>query len=304
MKIKQIVALTAGVILLCASMLAGCSSQPAAPANEPAPQSTPASEEKGTVHLVYVQWACAEAETHIAEAVLNDMGYDVEKDVVDAGVMWAAVAGGDADAFTTAWLPYTHESYWDEYKDQVEDVSTIYEGAKLGLVVPSYVTIDSIAEMKDHKDEFGGQIVGIDPGAGIMKHTAEDTMPAYGLDDWKLVESSGAAMAAELGSAIDKDEWVAVTGWAPHWKFFKYDLKFLEDPEATYGGSEEIHVIARQGFSQDMPEVADMFSNMYLTDAQLGEVMYNINVEDVAPEDAARNWVDANENIIMSWVTQ
>ena len=137
-----------------------------------------------------------------------------------------------------------------------------------------------------------------------MKHTAEDTMPAYGLEDWKLVESSGAAMAAELGSAIDKEEWIAVTGWAPHWKFFKYDLKFLDDPEGTYGGSEEIRIIARKGFTQDMPEVAQMFGNMRLTDAQLGEVMYNINVEEIEPSEAGRKWVDENGSVVQSWITQ
>lgn len=277
------------VLILATVLISGCTTDGA-------------SGDKGTVNLIYVQWACAEAETHIAEAVLEDMGYSVEKEVVNAGVMWTAVADGSADAFVTAWLPYTHESYMAEYKDDVVDLGSIYEGAKLGLVVPTYVTIDSIAEMKDHEDEFAGRIVGIDPGAGIMKHTAEDTMPAYGLSDWELVESSGPAMAAELGSAIDGNEWIAVTGWAPHWKFFKYDLKFLEDPENTYGGSEEIHVIARQGFKEDMPEAAQMLTNFHLTDAQLGEVMYNINVESMEPTEAARQWVDANQDVVNQWI--
>ena len=294
MKLRNIIVPLALVAVFMASLLTGCTGD----------TGTADTEAKGTVHLIYVQWACAEAETYIAEAVLNDMGYDVEKDVVEAGVMWAAVASGDADVFTTAWLPYTHESYWAEYESQVEDLGAIYEGAKIGLVVPSYVDIGSIADMKDHAEKFDSRIVGIDPGAGIMKHTAEDTIPAYGLDEWTLVESSGAAMAAELGSAIDNEEWIAVTGWAPHWKFFKYDLKFLEDPEDTYGGSEEIRVIARQGFSEDMPDVASMFNNMYFTDAQLGEVMYNINVEEMEPSEAARKWVDENQNVVVTWLAE
>ena len=277
------------VVMLSAGVLAGCGES-----GEPA--------DKGTVELVYVQWACAEAETHIAEAVLGDMGYNVEKSAVEAGIMWTAVANGDADAFTTAWLPYTHESYWEEYQNDVEDLGSIFDGAKLGLVVPSYVTIDSIAEMADYADEFDNRIVGIDPSAGIMQHTAEDTMPAYGLNDWNLVESSGPAMTVELGRAIENGEWIAVTGWAPHWKFFKWDLKILDDPELTYGGNEEIHVIARKGFSEDMPEAAEMLSNFYLTAEQLGEVMYNINVEGVDPEEAARTWVDANQDVVNEWI--
>jgi glycine betaine/proline transport system substrate-binding protein len=290
-KRKLLITILASLMVLSIGLTAGCST----PA-EPNP------DEKGTIEFTYCQWACAEAETHIAEAVLEDMGYDVEKSVVEAGIMWTSVANGDSDVFTTAWLPYTHESYWAKYQNDVEDLGSIFEEAVLAIVVPSYVTIDSLAEMKDYEEEFDGRIVGIDPGAGIMQHTAEDTMPAYGLEDWTLVESSGAAMTAELGSAIDKGEWIAVTGWAPHWKFFKWDLKMLEDPELTLGEQEEIRVIARKGFSEDFPEAAQMLRNFHITAEQLGEVMYMINVEDIDPEEAARTWVDANQDVVSQWI--
>ena len=40
-----------------------------------------------------------------------------------------------------------------------------------GLVIPDYVTINSIEELNAEKERFSGQIVGIDAGAGIMKAT-------------------------------------------------------------------------------------------------------------------------------------
>ena len=272
------------MVVMIAGMASGCAS------------------ETKTIKLVYVQWSCAEAETHLAEVMLTDMGYEVEKSVVQAGVMWSAVASGDADAFTTAWLPYTHASYWDEYGDDVVQLGVLYEGAKIGLVVPDYVTIDSIAEMKDYADEFQGRIVGIDSGAGIMKATLEQTMPAYGLDDWDLVESSEAAMMAELERAINANEWIAVTGWAPHWKFFSYDLKFLDDPDETYGGSEQIIIIGRDGFEEDFPDAAEFFANFKLTSAQLGEVMYMINVDGLTPAEAAQQWIDDNPSVVDTWL--
>ena len=42
---------------------------------------------------------------------------------------------------------------------------TVYEHAKLGLVVPEYVTIRSIEDLNAHKDQFKGEIIGIDAGA-------------------------------------------------------------------------------------------------------------------------------------------
>lgn len=255
-----------------------------------------------TVELVYVQWACAESQTHVMEVVLEDMGYDVKKTVVAAAIMWTAVAEGDADAFVCGWLPYTHEAYWGKYKDDVVNLGPCYEEARIGLVVPSYVSINSIQKLKDHKKEFDGRIIGIEPGAGIMRHTKDDAMPLYGLEDWELVSSSDPAMVAQLDRSISRNKWVVVTGWTPHWKFFKYDLKFLDDPQGAYGGNEHIDVIIRKGLSCDMPEVANVLENFYLTEGQLGEVMYMVNVEGMKPEEAARKWVDENQDVVDGWM--
>ncbi|HAS28250.1 MAG TPA: glycine/betaine ABC transporter [Dehalococcoidia bacterium] len=255
-----------------------------------------------TIKIPYVQWACAEAESHMAQYLLEEMGYEVELSTVQAGVMWTSVATGDADVFTTAWLPYTHASYWEEYGDDVEKLGVLFDQAVLALVVPSYVTIDSIAEMKDHKAEFQGRIVGIDPGAGIMEATRNTLMPAYDLDDWNLMESSEAGMISELERAINRGEWIAVTGWAPHWKFFAYDLKILEDPELSYGGMEEIVIIGRDGFTEDFPDAAEFFSKWTITADQLGEVMYMINIDKMDPAEAASTWIEDNRDIVNTWL--
>nr|WP_006524416.1 glycine betaine ABC transporter substrate-binding protein [Desulfoscipio gibsoniae] len=63
---------------------------------------------------------------------------------------------------------------------------------KCGWVVPDYVDINSIEDMKDPKvrDKFDGKIYGIEPGAGIMQ-TSQHAIKDYGLNGYKLVESSG-----------------------------------------------------------------------------------------------------------------
>lgn len=62
-------------------------------------------------------------------------------------------------------------------------------------------------------------------------------------------------MTAELANAIRKLDWIVVTGWVPHWKFARYRLKFLDDPEKVYGGEETIHTLVREGLKEDMPEI-------------------------------------------------
>ncbi len=64
------------------------------------------------------------------------------------------------------------------------------------------------------------QIIGIDPGSGLMKAAAK-AIRDYGLDGWTLVEGSGTAMTAALDKAYSAKQPIIVTGWTPHWMFIK-----------------------------------------------------------------------------------
>ncbi|WEG12061.1 glycine betaine ABC transporter substrate-binding protein [Pullulanibacillus sp. KACC 23026] len=102
----------------------------------------------GTIKLAYVAWDSAIASNNVVKTVLEDEGYKVELQQLQAGAMWAAVAKGSADAMLCAWLPTTHASYMKQFKNQVTDLATNLKGTKLGLVVPDYVNIDSIEDLK------------------------------------------------------------------------------------------------------------------------------------------------------------
>lgn len=80
--------------------------------------------------------------------VFEDLGYEVTITPVDIAIMWQSVATGEADATLGGWLPTTHGDLYNEYKDQLVDLGANLEGAKLGLVVPSYVEADSIEDLK------------------------------------------------------------------------------------------------------------------------------------------------------------
>src|SRR5690606_26835830 len=121
-----------------------------------------------TIELGYVLWDSEIASTHVVAAVLMDeLGYDVNLTSVDAGPMWTGGAQGDFDAIVAARLPATHEAYWAEYGDQLVALGPNLEGADIGWAVPAYVDVDSITELNDNADLFGGEVIGIDPGAGL-----------------------------------------------------------------------------------------------------------------------------------------
>jgi glycine betaine/proline transport system substrate-binding protein len=151
----------------------------------------------------------------------------------------------------------------------------------------------SVGESVDYK------ITGIDPGAGIMEAT-DRAITDYELDKWDVTTGSGAAMTAALKKAYDAEEPIIVTGWTPHWKFAKFDLKYLDDPKGSYGGEEQIRTIGRIGLAEDLPEAHQILSNFKWSEEDMGEVMIAIQ-EGEKEEVAAQNWIDANAEKVAEW---
>lgn len=255
------------------------------------------SDNKGTVNLAYVEWDTEVASTHVVAEVLKEMGYEVKTTPLDNAIMWESVAKGEVDGMVAAWLPSTHQAQYEQYKDQVENLGPNLEGAKLGIAVPSYMAVDSIADLSD---EAGKTITGIEPGAGVVA-AAENTVATYdNLSDWNVATSSSGAMTVALGQAIKNKEDIVITGWSPHWMFAKYDLKYLDDPEGTMGEAESINTMVRQGLTDDLPEVYEVLDKFNWTQEDMEEVMLAIN-DGTSAEDAAKDWVTKHPEEVAAW---
>ncbi|WP_182346791.1 glycine betaine ABC transporter substrate-binding protein [Tomitella gaofuii] len=259
-------------------------------------------DEAHTVEIGYIDWAEDTALTALFDQQLSDSGYQVETTRFDdVGALFAAMADGKIDMFLDTWLPLTHQKYWDEYGDRLEDLGVWYDNANLELAVPSYVTdVNSIADLKDHAGEFGGVITGIEAGAGIMDRTEHHVIPDYGLGGvMRVEESSAEQMAADLGAAIAERRPIVVTLWHPHWAYSRYDLKDLKDPKGSLGSTENLHITARAGFSDDHPNLATVASGFTIDDERLQSLEAAINAAGADGEDAAvRQWRADNADYI------
>lgn len=276
----------AGAVLLTALLTVACG---------------PKTDEK-KIDIAYVNWSEGIAMTNLAKVIFEEQGYRVNLLNADLAPVFASLSQKKADVFLDAWLPVTMADYITQYGDKLETLGTVYDNARIGLVVPEYVTINSIEELNQVRARFKGEIVGIDAGAGIMKAT-DKAIPDYGLD-YKLLTSSGPAMTASLKKAIDKKEWVVVTGWTPHWMFDRFDLKILADPKGIYGGAEKIQVLAWKGFSEKDPFAARLLNNMHLTDAQISSLMAALEEPGINETDAARKWLETNRDVVSNWLPQ
>lgn len=263
-----------------------------------------ASADKSITLGIIPSWTDGLSTAYLWKGILEDKGYEVTiKDLADAAPLYAGLAKGDVDVYPSAWPEVTHKSYMEQYQDDIEDLGAYYDNAKLTFAVPTYSDIESIADLPEHAGELGGKIIGIEPGAGLTEVTKTSVMPTYGLeDDFTLVESSTNAMLAQLKKATDAKDPIVVTLWRPFWANNSFPVKDLEDPEGALGEAEGLHELARGGFSDDHPEVAEMMSRLKLDDEQYGtleDLVVNKFGAGKEPQ-AIEEWLADNQDVLDS----
>ena len=256
-----------------------------------------------TIKIVYVDWDCAIASSNLVKAVLEDkFGYRVELLPVSQETMWARIASGEADAMVAAWLPDTHAEMYAKVKSRVDVLGKLVDGARLGLAVPDYVPLRSIDELDANADRFNGRIVGIDPGAGLMRLAAK-ALKDYEISQLQLVPGSGASMAASLDEAMRKQEWIVVTAWSPHWMFSRWPMHYLDDPLGSLGKEEGIFKVGRIDLKKDHPDAWAFLSRFRFEDApQLQRLMDWNQQKGSDPVQNAHRFMKENPRLVDSWL--
>lgn len=280
-------------MVLAVSALAGSLFAPSAHAERP------------DVIIGWTTWEDAEVVSKLAAVILRQgMNQDVELTLADIAVQYRGVAEGDLDAMLMSWQPLTHESYLKKYRDDLVDLGAIYKGASLGLVVPEYVPdseVSSIADLAKPsvQEKFGGRIQGIDENSGSTTMTRQ-AMKKYGVD-YELEIGTGPKMAMEVGKAHDKDRWIVAAGWRPHWKFSRYDLRYLDDPDQVFGGEEAVHAVVNQSFVDRKPELAAFFRRMDLEVSEVEALM--AAAEESSHREAIYQWIRENPDRVNHWIS-
>lgn len=252
------------------------------------------------VKLAYVEWSDAVVATNILKLTLEKKGYEVTMTPLAAAAMWQAVATDQADAMVAAWLPATHASYYERLKGQVDLIGPNVTGAKIGWAVPKASELNSIEDLKTKGGLVNNKIIGIDPGAGLMK-ASDKAIQTYGLPV-RLIDGTDATMTAALKDAMDKKQNIVVTTWTPHWMFGRWELKYLEDPKGVFGGEETVNTVARKGLKTDMPEVHKILTKFKLSLADEQKVMLWNEEKGAKPAETAAKWMKENDAKVTAWL--
>jgi glycine betaine/proline transport system substrate-binding protein len=218
----------------------------------------------------------------------------------DLDATYRKVASGELDAFQDVWLP-NQQALLEQVSEDTEHLDPWFLGeTKQGMAVPAYMDVKSIDQLNGTDAQL---IFGIEPSSVMMHKVGENVMPAYGLKQ-KLVEESTAGMldAVERLNALRED--FVFLAWSPHWMNQRFDIRYLEDPKDAMGPTNdpaECSTIVRGGLRKEDPVAYAFMDALALTEPQINGLESAINEED-DPIAGARRWASENREVVQPWI--
>lgn len=260
------------------------------------------------VRLSDLGWTDIALTNTTAEVILNALGYETSQTLLGLNVTYESMRNGDIDVFLGNWRPAQDVEFKSYYDDGIViPVATNLTGAKYTLAVPAYVAKEGVADFKDlaaHGDRFEHTIYGIEPGSNqsLLDMIAADR---HGLGDWKIVESSEAAMLAQLDRKVGKDEWIVFLGWQPHPMNTTKEIVYLSGGDVEFGpdyGGATVRTIVRKGYPETCPNVTKFFSNLTFDIAYENAGMALVMNDGAEVEDAARQMIASEPARLETWL--
>ena len=263
--------------------------------------STAVAEEKKTIKMGVLQWNDLVCPSLVTKKLMEKhYGYEIEVvEFFEWGIAYATLVKGDVDILMSQ-INFVAWDYWTRYKKKLEKLSCSSHGLLQGLVVPGYVPINSMEELNAHKDKFGGKIIGLEPGSGLMRQTKE-VIEAYGLD-FDLVDGSTAAMTATLKSALAKKQWIVTMLWTPSWMTQSFDVKFLKDPKNIQEPPQSYYWLGREGFTKDYPKARQIMAGVFVP-LEENIKMTGYIKEGLKADQAVDKWLGENQTIAERWMS-
>lgn len=236
------------------------------------------------------------AVTGLWQELLAERGYKLETKSVDLAAGFSGIARGDLDGYLNAWLPTTHGTFVDKYKDQIEILDRpFFDNDRLVLVAPKSVPENTIEEVVNNAAAYESKIIGIEAGSGEMKILPDVLKKYNATDKLDIVAGSTPATLAALKDATAKNKPLVATLWTPHWAFASMPIKVLEDNLEGWPKPDGSYVVFSKKFAEKEADVVKWMSNFKITEDQFSSLMLDVS-EASSPTEGAKKWLENPEN--------
>ncbi|MGI9311619.1 MAG: glycine betaine ABC transporter substrate-binding protein [bacterium] len=284
-------------------------------------------------------WTSVKATAHVLEVVIEDnLGLDVELQTSTNPIVFEAMDSGAMHAHPEVWMPNQqnlHDTFVKNKGTVVMNPNGVagdqymcvpkYIAEKHGITSIDDLTNPSVAALFDSNGNGRGEIFIGTPGwasTNIEKIRAK----SYGYDQtFDLIEKDETLAYADLANAINaKEPWVGFC-YTPHHMFVLHDLHVLTEPphdeskwktvqptddpawlDKSSAGvawpTAYLHVHYAKSLEKSHPQVASLFSKVKLNTDAVSQMTYALAVDKKDASAYAKEWVGANEDLVLSWL--
>ncbi|WP_206607954.1 ABC transporter substrate-binding protein [Ferruginivarius sediminum] len=268
-----------------------------------------ANDDAPTIRFGVPTWPGVTVKSEVAAQLLEHMGYGTHQMNASPSVILNSLKTDDLDIYLGGWMP-TEKEMIDPLVEagEVETLTTNISDALLGVAVPTYVWeagVRTEADLDKYAEKFDRKLYGIEAGSGTNK-TLQDAIDAdrHGLGDWELVQSSTSAMLAQVGRKIRKDEWIAFSGWRPHWMNITYDIKQLEavGDSRIAAQKSDVLTVANVDFVERHPDLATFFSQYQIENEEQSRWILEYSYKEREAPDVAAEWIEENMDRVATFL--
>ena len=273
-----------------------------------------------TIQLIANPWSGSAANIQVAAQLLEQIGYDVEITDLDENAQWSAINTGELHASLEVW-PSGHAQnridFIDNPDGNVVDAGLLGPIGQIGWYLPAYM-IDqnpALASAEGFTDpalaalfataETGdaGQILHGDPSWVTFE---QDIIDDFGLQLEIVYAGSEEALLAAFDSAFAREDAVLSYFWTPHSAFSTFDLVELElplDPDGNkYYPADNLFKIVWAGLEDGAPAAWEFLHNFNYSTADQVSMLGAIDAQGKSVEEAAADWIAANEATWGAWI--
>ncbi len=284
------------------------------------------------ITLAVNPWTGSAVNANVAKVVLEaQLGTPTTLLDIDENSTWVGMDDGSIDAVLEVW-PSGHAADYETYvtgKQSVVDLGLLGPSAKIGWYVPTFV-IDEHPELATWEGFQDPELAGLfataesgDLGQFLMGDPSYVTFDEQIIANLELplkyvVAGSEAALITAIEQAEADQTPLLLQFWQPHWLQSKVALTEVELPEVTDeclasaaaadGGyacdyaPDPLYKAASAGLAEKNAAAFAFLQKFELTTDQQNEIAAMIDSDGMAPDAAAKAWVDANPDVVAGWV--
>ncbi len=270
-------------------------------------------------------WSAAAVTTSILKQIAEanpELGVsELKSKQLDPAAAWAGAKRGDIDILSEVARP-NQDPLAKKAEAEVEMLGATYEDANQGWFVPSYVVapggpaegLKSVDQLDEYEEVFDGKLIDADPG-WVTTEQNKARLEGYEIG-FKQVTSGEAAQLAQLKRAIQRKEPILTYNYRPHWVFAQYELTQLEEPNPYKEGCLEeggdgacamppysAWTAARKDVADKAPKFHAMLQQFEIPLEDMEAMLAKVDLENQDPEAVAKEWIEANQADIESWVS-